>query len=141
MESLELKMPSGWKCRTESYPGPFGGKEFHAEAVMEAGQAEIDVSVGAMPEDSSAPDQALTNYVDMVGFDETDAEDYNPIEIWEFNNRKAYGFQVWTEEDHPLRVMCIEMKKDALAVITVEAKSDEMLENAVSSLQRGLRLR
>lgn len=139
MNRLTLKLPQEWKQNTETVPGPFGTEEQHAFASDPAGRVEIEVSEAEMPQDSTAPDQALTNYVDMVGFDEDDPEDYNPIQEWSFNNRKAFGFQVYCEDESQIRVMCQEHHRGRLAVISVQAPSDKDIEKAVSLLEKSLR--
>lgn len=136
---ISLNLPEGWKSRVETVRGEFGTPQNHAWARSADGSIEIDVNEGEMPQDSTAQDQALTNYVDMVGFDDDDPEDYNPIEQWTFNNRKAYGFQVYCEGDSQLRVLCFEHKRGRLAVCSVEAPDEKSLDSAVMLLERSLR--
>lgn len=134
-----LTMPEGWTCRngnTIEENGPVG----HFEA--ENGQgAEVEVFVGPMPPDSSAEEEAFLNYADMVGWDENDPEDQDPLTEWPFNNRKAYGFEALCEDDTPLRVMCIEVKKDVLLVMTVTAADDAALADLLKWIEAHLRVR
>ncbi len=139
MNRLTLNLPQEWKCKVETVPGPFGTEVQHASALELSSGVEVEVDEAEMPQDSTAPDQALTNYVDMVGFDEDDPEDYNPIEEWSFNNRKAYGFQVFCDDDSQIRVMCQEHHRGRLAVISVQAASDAGIENTVRLLEKTLR--
>ncbi|MCQ2083512.1 MAG: hypothetical protein MJY58_03335 [Bacteroidaceae bacterium] len=137
MIRLTLKLPQEWKQGIEIVPGPFGTEEQHAYA--SCGNVEIEISEAEMPQDSTAPDQALTNYVDMVGFDDDDPEDFNPIQEWNFNNRHAYGFQVYCEDESQIRVMCLEHHRGRLAVISVQAPSEQEIDDVVSLLEKTLR--
>lgn len=139
MKRLTLELSPDWKCRIETAQGPFGTEEQHACAIQPQSGIEIEVTEAEMPQESTAPDQALTNYVDMVGFDDDDPEDYNPIREWNFNNRRAYGFQVWCEDESQIRVMCLEHHRGRLAVISVQAASEHDIESAVSLLEKTLR--
>ena len=94
-----------------------------------------------MPDDTTAADQALANYADMVGFDEEDPDDFDPIIEWPFNGKKAYGFEALAEDDSPMRMMSIELKKNILVILVVLAKDDETLRQAVKLAERGLRLK
>ena len=94
-----------------------------------------------MPEDTTAADQALANYADTVGFDEEDPEDFDPIIEWPFGNKKAYGFEALAEDDSPMRMMCIELKKGTLVILCILAKDDATLVEAVQLAERGLRLK
>ena len=60
MAKIEIKLPEGWN-------GQVG--EQYVEIANQDGTASVEVTVGDMPEDSAAPEQALINYIDMVGFD------------------------------------------------------------------------
>lgn len=136
---MVLRLPQDWKQGCENITGPFGTSERHVWAVSPDCKVEFDVSEGEMPQDSTAPDQALTNYVEMVGFDDDDPEDYNPILQWNFNNRKAYGFQVYCDDESQIRVMCQEHHRGRLAVISIQAPSDSELEQAFALLEKSLR--
>ena len=105
--NFTLNLPQPWKVTFET-----GG----AHAVC--GLMEADVEYAAMPDDSTAQDQAFTNFLDMVGFDDDDPDDYNPLFECTFNNRKAYGFQAWADENRQIVVLCLEPKKGRLAVVS-----------------------
>ena len=132
MAKIEIKLPDGWKGQVS---------EQYVEIESPDGTASVEVTVGDMPEDSAAPEQALINYIDMVGFDDDDPEDYSPIEQWTFNNRKAYGFDAYLEDESSIRVLCIEPKKGVLAVISIVGKSEQIVEETMHLLERVLRIR
>lgn len=132
MAKIEIKMPEGWKSQIS---------DNYVEAEKIDGTAQFEITVGDMPEDSAAPEQALINFIDMVGFDDDDPEDYSPIEKWDFNNRKAYGFDAYLEDESSIRVLCIEPKKGVLAVISIVGKSEQIVEETMHLLERVLRIK
>lgn len=120
-----LNMTSEWKVTVEGSS---------AQAVC--GMCEASVEYGPMPEDSTAQDQAFTNFLDMVGFDDDDPEDFNPLFETTFNNRKAYGFQAWVDEERQIIVLCMEPKKGMLAVIGgIGLNPEEVLKTVEKSLR------
>ena len=76
-----------------------------------------------------------------MGFDDDDPEDFDPVIEWPFNGKKAYGFEAIAEDDSPMRMMCIELKKGTLVIVVVLAKDDDTLQEAVQLAERGLRLK
>jgi len=138
-ERISLKFPNDWKQTVETLTGPFGTSELHVWAQSPDGRIEFDVTEGEMPQDSTAPDQALTNYVDMVGFDSDDPDDFNPIREWTFNNRKAFGFDAWVDDNTRIRVMCQEHHRGRLAVASVQASEDCDMDKAVERLEQSVR--
>lgn len=100
------------------------------------GNLELSVEMGPMPADSTPQDQAFTNFLDMVGFDDDDPEDYNPIGVCTFNNRKAYGFQAWADEDRRICVLCMEPKKGMLCVVSAIGPDPNQV---LALVEKGLR--
>lgn len=137
---VKIVMPEGWSVRKETVPGMGGSQEILIEAVSADGSQSVDITVGEMPAENTAADQAMTNFLDMVGFDEEDSEDYNPIEVWSFNNRKAYGFDAWLEDETPIRVMCSEPKRGVLCVLSMNAPDSEALASLQNLVERSLRI-
>lgn len=137
---VQISLPEEWRCSVESYKDEDGSEVTHLEARLgkDIGDGTIEAYVGDMPEGDSAADQAITNYADMVGFDGD--EDFNPIEEWEFNGKKAYGFEALCEDDSPMRVLCVEIKQGILAIICVAAPDEAKLDE-VFSLAARLRIR
>ena len=143
--NLSLKLSEGWVSELDSYLDESGVEITHLSCHLSDDRARtdlalIDVYAGPMPEDSTAADQALANYADTVGFDEEDPEDFDPITEWPFGKKKAYGFEAYAEDDSPMRMMCIELKKGVLVIICILGKDDDRLVEAVEIAERGLRL-
>lgn len=143
---ISLKLPQGWVTDSETYLDESGVEITHLSCHLpndrkQTDEALIDVYAGPMPEDTTAADQALANYADTVGFDEDDPEDFDPITEWPFGNKKAYGFEAIAEDDSPMRMMCIELKKGTLVILCILGKDDGTLVKAVELAERGLRLK
>ena len=143
---ISLKLPQGWVTDSETYLDESGVEITHLSCHLpndrkQTDEALIDVYVGPMPEDTTAADQALANYADTVGFDEDDPEDFDPITEWPFGGKKAYGFEAIAEDDSPMRMMCIELKKGTLVILCILGKDDGTLVKAVELAERGLRLK
>lgn len=143
--TLKLELPKNWKTATDSSLDPDGTEITHFSAYLPDDKAQSDVSdidiyLGDMPADGDAQEQAMLNYVDMVGFDEDDPEDQDPLTVWPFAGKKAYGFECLCEDDSPMRVMFCELKKGMLAIISVVGKDDDTLAEFVSLVERKLRV-
>lgn len=144
--SIKLNLPQGWKSSTESVKDDDGTTVAHLSAYLpddkaQADISEIDIYVGEMPSDSDPQEQAMLNYADMVGFDDDDPEDEDPLTVWPFAGKKAYGFECLCEDDSPMRVMFCEIKKGALAIVSVVGKDDATLADTVSIVDKLLRVK
>ncbi len=144
--SIRLELPQGWKSSVETSLDPDGTEITHLSAYLsdekaQADISDIDIYLGDMPADGDAQEQAMLNYVDMVGFDEDDPEDQDPLTVWPFSGKKAYGFECLCEDDSPMRVMFCELKKGLLAIISVVAKDDATLAEYVTMVEQRLRVK
>ena len=143
---ISMKLPEGWQQETSVSKEQDGSEVSHLEAHLpddknETDKALIDVCLGPMPEDTTAADEAYANYVDMIGFDEEeDGPDFDPLIEWPFQKKKAYGFEAFCEDESPMRVMCVEIKQHLLAVITIIGKDDQSLIDAITLVDRNLRV-
>lgn len=143
---LQLHLSAPWIVEQETYADESGFDVSHLQAVLGAGEdkpleAMVDIYVGDMPEGESAEDQAFANYAEVVGFDEDDPEDFNPISKTEFNGKTAWCFSALCEDDSPMICISQEVKKGILAIICIAAPSDEKLEETRKLIERSLRIR
>ncbi|MBQ3882108.1 MAG: hypothetical protein II730_06370 [Bacteroidales bacterium] len=134
---IQLPLPEGWVSSVDQYIDEDGSEISHLEAQLRG--RGIDLYVGPMPEGETAADQAFSNYVDMVGFEDGDEGD--PIIQYPFDGKKAYGFEAYDEEDHPLRVLCLEPKKGILAVMCLSAADERSLSELQTLVERKLRIK
>lgn len=140
--SLDLK--GGWDKEESTYTEFDGTEVTHIECHLPDDKAQkdiaiIDIYAGEMPSDTTAADEALANYADIVGFDDTDPEDFDPITEWPFAGKKAYGFEALCEDDSPMRLMCIELKKGLLCIVNTCAENDDKLAEVIEMVERSLR--
>lgn len=143
--NITLPLPEGWTCEQDILTDEVSFEEIsHLEAHLpndkkQTDEAMIDIYVGPMPEDSTAADQAMANYADMIGFE--DDEDEDPIIEWPFQGKvKAYGFEGLCEDESPLRVMCAEPAKGALMIATIIGRNDAKLEETVTLVAKNLKI-
>lgn len=143
---VQLNLPSGWQKDLETYVDETGPEITHLEAHLYnsktlSDEGLIDIYVGEMPDGETAEDQAMSNYVDIVGFDDDDPEDFNPVSRIKFNGKAAYSFEALCEDDSPMIFISQEVKKGILAVICCAAKDDRALEYVVQLVERNLRIK
>ena len=141
---ISLDLPGAWDKEESTYTEFDGTEVTHIECHLpdDAAQKDIaivDIYLGAMPSDTTAADEALANYADIVGFDDTDPEDFDPITQWPFAGKKAYGFEALCEDDSPMRLMCVEIKKGILCIMSICAQTDEKLVEIIELIERKLR--
>lgn len=143
---VQLNLPEGWQVKTDICEDEYGSEITHLEAHLyiegkDRDEGMIDIYVGDTPEDTTAEDQALSNYADIVGFDEDDPEDFNPIAKIRFNGRAAYGFEALCEDESPMMFLATEVRKGVLVIICAAAPDDESLQEVMSLTERNLRVK
>lgn len=143
---IQLNLPAPWQKEMETYTDESGSEITHLEAHLydEAARRDtgyIDLYVGPLPEDTTAEDQALSNYADIVGFDDDDPEDFNPIATIQFNGKKAYGFDAFFEDDSPMMFLAQEVKKGVLVILCAAGADDSRLKDVLTLVERNLRVR
>jgi len=143
--TIDLPLPEEWEVETELVEVE-EGTVTHLECYTPKTSSVypgsmIDINVGPIPADTTAADEAFANYANMIGFDDEEDEQENPIFEWDFNNKKAYGFEAICDDDYPIRVMCQEVKAGVLMVMSVVAPSDEDLDELLSYVEKKLRIK
>lgn len=130
---IKLDLPEGWKKSFEIIEDEDGNVTSHLEGLTSRENEYIDLYVGTLPPDTTAEDEAVFNYADMIGWDESEpiGEDNSPLTVTKFQKKKAYGFEGLVE-DGILRVMCVEVQPETLLVMNVCAPD----ETAVAKMVR-----
>lgn len=130
---IKLDLPEGWKKIFEIIEDEDGNVTSHLEGLTSRENEYIDLYVGTLPPDTTAEDEAVFNYADMIGWDESEpiGEDNSPLTVTKFQKKKAYGFEGLVE-DGILRVMCVEIQPEVLLVMNVCAPD----ETAVAKMVR-----
>lgn len=135
---VALKLPAAWTVESEVFNDDMGVEVTRVSASSD--RDFIDIYVGPLPEGETAEDQAFANYAESVGFYEDDPEDFNPIESFQFNNKKAFGFEGLSEENLPLRIFTQELRKGILGVFVVIGHNEKALADNMALLERSFRL-
>lgn len=143
--SIKFPLPEGWVSETDQYEEMEGEIITHMECHLPSEDGSdpsvgMDIYIGDMPADTTAEDEAFANYADIIGWDDDEEEEENPIAQWKFQNRKAYGFSGMCEDDSVMLVMCVEIKKGALLICSVVAKDDATLSEWSKYLEYHLRI-
>lgn len=130
---IKIDLPDGWKQSFELIEDEDGNVTSHLEGLTSRENEYIDLYVGTLPPDTTAEDEAVFNYADMIGWDESEpiGEDNSPLTVTKFQKKKAYGFEGLVE-DGILRVMCVEVQPETLLVMNVCAPD----ETAVAKMVR-----
>lgn len=143
---IQLLLPSSWQKVVDSFIDDEGTEITHLEShIFNSGSKRddysIEIYVGDMPEDTTAEDQAFSNYADLVGFDEDDPEDFNPIQKVKFNGKAAWRFDAYCEDDSPMLLISQEVRKGVLAIICITAPDEESLAETLSLTERSFRVK
>lgn len=143
---ITLNLPAGWQKESDTYIDESGAEISHLEAHLYDQQQKrdegmIDIYVGEMPEDTTAEDQAFSNYADMVGFSDDDPEDFQPIFKVKFNGKNAFGFEALCEDESPMKFFTQEIKKGVLAIICIAGKDEKTLDGIYTVVERNFRIK
>lgn len=143
---ITLNLPTGWQKESDTYIDESGAEISHLEAHLYDQQQKrdegmIDIYVGEMPEDTTAEDQAFSNYADMVGFSDDDPEDFQPIFKVKFNGKNAFGFEALCEDESPMKFFTQEIKKGVLAIICIAGKDEKTLDGIFTVVERNFRIK
>lgn len=141
MAKITLPLPRGWYSEEETLFDE-GIEITHLQAYCpddksQSDKSLVDIYVGAMPEGSDAENEALNSYADIVGLDE-DEED--PLTIWPFQGKQAFGFEAICDGDSPMRVMNIEILPGVLCIIMIADKSEKGMVDTALHLAKHLKV-
>ncbi len=98
----------------------------------------VDIYAGAMPEGSSAEKEAYNSFLEVVGFDDEEDEEQDPLTIWPFQGKDAYGYEGICDDDSIMRVMCVEMLPGILVLMNIVALDEDQFEKAVTYVEANL---
>ncbi|MBO4671952.1 MAG: hypothetical protein J5640_08975 [Bacteroidales bacterium] len=139
---ISLPLPPGWTSEEDRYDEVDGQTITHLECRKPESEGTwlIDLYVGNMPSDTSAEDEAYANYAEIIGWDEEDDEE-DPIAEWKFQNRTAYGFSGECEDGSIMLLMCLEIKKGTLVILSIVAPDDEAVGKVAKHVEEKLRIK
>lgn len=144
--NITLPLDAPWETERDVLQDESGFEITHLEASLPNDKAKrddalVDIYVGEMPEGETAEDQAFANYAEVVGFDDDDPEDFNPISKFTFNNRPAYGFEAVCEDESPMRFLAQEVRKGVLAVIVIVCDTRQRIDEVHRLFECKLRIK
>ncbi len=143
---ISLNLSPDWIREEDRYEEVDGAMITHLECHLpgpEEGKYEaiLDLYAGDLPSDTTAEDEAYANYAEIIGWDEEEDDEENPIAQWKFQNRRAYGFSGECEDGSIMLLMCVEIIKGGLLICSVIAPDDEKVSKWASYLEANLKVK
>lgn len=128
---VTIQIPEIWNVETEELIEEDGQKSYSISVSADGTDVRsIDVSYGPMPEGSDAYTEACGTFEEVME-EEDMAVNEEPIICFGFQDYKAYGFNVWTDDGLPCFFFCIDINSEGktnLLTVLVSAGNNEDLE-------------
>lgn len=128
---VTIQIPEIWNAETEELIEEDGQKSYSISISADGTDVRsIDVSYGPMPEGSDAYTEACGTFEEVME-EEDMAVNEEPIICFGFQDYKAYGFNVWTDDGLPCFFFCIDINSEGktnLLTVLVSAGNNEDLE-------------
>ena len=128
---VTIQIPEIWNAETEELIEQDGQKSYSISVSADGTDVRsIDVSYGPMPEGSDAYTEACGTFEEVME-EEDMAVNEEPIICFGFQDYKAYGFNVWTDDGLPCFFFCIDINSEGktnLLTVLVSAGNNEDLE-------------
>lgn len=128
---VTIRIPEIWNVETEELIEEDGQKSFSISVSADGNDVRsIDISYGPMPEGSDAYTEACGTFEEVME-EEDMAVNEEPIICFGFQDYKAYGFNVWTDDGLPCFFFCIDINSEGktnLLTVLVSAGNNEDLE-------------
>ncbi len=139
----EVKLPllPSWKSSSETIEDS-GELLAHVQYFLsddESGtdKALVDIYAGPMPPGSDPEQEALNSYFDIVGVDDPEDEE-DPLTIWPFQGKDAFGYEAICDDDSIMRVMCIEYLPGVLVIMDIVARDEDLFAETVAYVEKNL---
>lgn len=129
-EGITIRIPEIWNAESETYNEADGTKS-HSLSISAAGNdvRSIYISWGSIPEGSDAYNEACATYEEVMSEEDLAVND-EPIICFRFQEREAYGFNVWTDDGLPCFFFCVQVpsqgQADLLTVLVSAPDNDEL---------------
>lgn len=140
---ITMQVPEIWDVQTEEFNEEDGTKSYSMS--INAGGKDvrsIDIRWGIIPEGSDAYTEACATYEDVVSEDDLTAEE-EPIICFSFQEREAYGFNVWTDDGLPCFFFCVGIPskgENHLLTVLACAVNNEELQSLIDFTEEYLSL-
>lgn len=140
-EGITMQIPEIWNAENETYNEEDGTKSYSL-SINAAGNdvRSIDISWGTIPEGSDAYNEACATYEEVMT-EEDLAVNEEPIICFKFQDRDAYGFNVWTDDGLPCFFFCIQIPSSGqsmLLTVLVSAPDNDELQNLIDFVEEYL---
>lgn len=141
---INFPLPPSWTSEEDTYEEVDGALITHLECLLprpgkDDHEALIDFYVGDMPADTTAEDEAYANYAEIIGWDDDDDED--TIAEWRFQGKKAYGFSGECEDGSIMLVMCMEVVRKGLLILSIVAADDNEVSKWAQYVEANLKVK
>lgn len=141
---ITFPLPPSWTSEEDSYEEVDGALITHMECLLpgkdsDTDEAQINIYVGDMPSDTTAEDEAYANYAEIIGWDDDDDED--TIAEWAFQGKKAYGFSGECEDGSIMLLMCMEIVRKGLLILSIVAANDEEVSKWAQYVEANLKVK
>ena len=140
-EGITMQVPEIWETETEVFDEADGSKSYSL-SINATGKdvRSIDISWGSIPEESDAYNEACATYEEVMSEEDLSTEE-EPIICFEFQKRKAYGFNIWTDDGLPCFFFCMDLPsrgKNSLITVLVCAPDNKDLEDLMTLAEESL---
>ncbi len=140
---VTMQVPEVWGYETEEFNEADGTKSYSLSISAKGKDVRsIDISWGILPEGTDAYMETCATYEEVVQEEDIKAND-EPIICFEFQQREAYGFNVWTDDGLPCFFFCVEVPvKDQKILLTVltSAVNNEELQSLIDFVEEYLKV-
>lgn len=142
---ITFPLPPSWTSEENSYEEVDGALITRMECILprkgsDDCEAQIAFYVGDMPADTTAEDEAYANYAEIIGWDDDDDEG-DTIAEWRFQGKKAYGFSGECEDGSIMLLMCMEIVRKGLLIMSIVAANDEEVSKWAKYVEEHLKVK
>ena len=142
-EGMTIQIPEIWNVEKEEYDEADGTKSY-SMSISASGRdvRGIDLSIGMIPEGSDAYIEASRTFEEVMSEEDLQNNE-EPILCFQFQEYKAYGFNVWTDDGIPCFFFCIDVQSKGeakLLTALVSAPDNDELENMMEFVEEYLKI-
>ena len=138
---IAMQIPKSWKAESAEYDEADGSKSYSLCLYGNGRDARsIDLSIGMIPEGSDAYVEASRAYQDVICEEDLMKND-EPILSFDFQNLKAYGFNILTEDGMPCLFFCVclpALGDNILLTVLTCAPNEKQLQDLVAFVEENL---
>lgn len=142
-EGITMQIPEIWNAESETY-NEEDGTDSYSLSINASGNdpRSIDISWGSIPEGSDAYNEACATYEEVMSEEDLVVNE-EPILCFSFQDREAYGFNVWTDEGLPCFFFCLQIPSDGrpqLLTVLVSAPDNDELQSLIDFVEEYLQV-